>query len=292
MIHTILRLRKFGLGFLARSTLRAALQHSDYYYYSTAALMASNVSITDSTPEIASSERVMWVLIWYLVILPRAIWLTPVVYSWLRRRHGKTVQTEAASASVISSSEAAMLEAAEQSRRRLHARVKNTLWQAGWMLFWFAQVPFVANAFVSMGATPAMGITEIVGNHRYHWAFAPWAVGLFLATIDPTEAKRISSLLQRRSSVLLGSIGHLLFQLTSLSRVVQNRISHVGLRLVRSGQQQSDAVHRIRTHTLVAQVHRRRADATAPYVAPVCTDMALLFPICCRYVGNHLFSPN
>ena len=167
--------------------------------------MASNLSVSDSTPtpDITSSERIAWVLIWYLVILP-AVWLTPVVYSWLRwlrRRHGKTVQTEAASASVISSSEAAMLEAAEQSRRRLHARVNNTLWQAGWVLIWLSQMPFVPYALVGMGATPAMDITEIVGNHRYHLALVPWAAGLFLASIDPTEAKRIFSVVRLICSI-------------------------------------------------------------------------------------------
>ena len=74
--------------------------------------MASNFSITDSTPEITSSERIMWLLIWYVGILP-TIWLTPVVYLWLRRRHGKT-EAGAASTSTVSSNEAALLEAAER----------------------------------------------------------------------------------------------------------------------------------------------------------------------------------
>ena len=51
--------------------------------------MASNLSATEPTPEIASSERVMWLLIWFFGILP-VIWLLPVVYSWLRRRWAKT----------------------------------------------------------------------------------------------------------------------------------------------------------------------------------------------------------
>ena len=82
--------------------------------------MASNFSATDSTPDVTSSERVMWVLIWYLGILP-ALWLLPVVVSWLRRPRGKT-EAVAPSASTISSSEAAMLEAAEHGPDRVELR--------------------------------------------------------------------------------------------------------------------------------------------------------------------------
>ena len=52
------------------------------------ATMTSTLSSanTTSTPDkISDSERVKWVLIWYLGIGP-AIWLTPIVYARLKKR--------------------------------------------------------------------------------------------------------------------------------------------------------------------------------------------------------------
>ena len=104
--------------------------------------MTANLSEANSTstPLISSSERVTWVLIWYLGILP-ALWLAPAIYSWLKsskrmckcgfRQHESAPISTAAIVSLRSSSEAAKLEAAEQSRKRLHARVNGALWQAG-----------------------------------------------------------------------------------------------------------------------------------------------------------------
>ena len=56
--------------------------------------------------------------------------------------------------------EAAKLEAAEQSRKRLHARVNGALWQAGWSIMWAAVMPFVARVLVRNGATPAIDIYQ------------------------------------------------------------------------------------------------------------------------------------
>ena len=49
-------------------------------------MATTNLSVVDSTPtpEITSSERITWVLIYHLGILP-ALWLSPHVLSWLRR---------------------------------------------------------------------------------------------------------------------------------------------------------------------------------------------------------------
>ena len=179
--------------------------------------MASNLSVSDSTPtpEIASSERVMWLLIWFFGILP-VIWLLPVVYSWLRRRWAKTTAV-AASASMISSSEAAMLEAAEQNRKRLQARVNSTLWQAGWCFMWFVGTPSTCTQLVrGTGGSPAMDITGIMGHYRYYWAGLPWAAFVLVCSADPTQSKRIISALHLMTWVALllflinmfGYLGH------------------------------------------------------------------------------------
>ena len=90
-----------------------------------------------------------------------------------------------------------MLEAAEQKRKRLHARVNDTLWQAGWMLMGLGLTPWLVTILVwTMGATPAMDIQIVVGHYRYHMAMAPWAFTLLAGSIDPTEAKRIIGLCQ------------------------------------------------------------------------------------------------
>ena len=96
--------------------------------------MATNGNAT-STPDISSSEPLTWVLILYVGILP-TIWIAPIVYScWKRKRSRAPPPINApASTSGHSSIEVAKLQAAEQSRKRLHERVNDTIWQLGWML--------------------------------------------------------------------------------------------------------------------------------------------------------------
>ena len=156
--------------------------------------MASNLSITDSTPEITRSERITWVLIWYLGILP-ALWLSPVFFSWLKHKARSPGETSAPTA-MVPSSEGARLEAAEQSRNRLQARVNGALWQAGWMIVHVSLLPVYADVIVRIGASPAMEIDQVVGSYAYHASPAHWGITLFGLSINPTESKRIRSVLR------------------------------------------------------------------------------------------------
>ena len=90
--------------------------------------------------DVASSERVSWVLIWYVGLLPAAS-LAPIIYTRLKhkgyRKPSPSKIRAAASTLLTSSGEATKLEEAEQARKRLHTRVSGALWQAGWMGWWF-----------------------------------------------------------------------------------------------------------------------------------------------------------
>ena len=152
-------------------------------------------------------ERVIWVLITYLGILP-AVWVAPILYQrrCKRKRERGDAKIAAASISTHSSSEAANLEAAEKSRERLHARVSGALWQAGWMIIWFSTMPFFGEVLVRIGAPPAMDIEQVVGGYLFHMALASCAWYCLMLSVQPTEAKRISGIL-RTTMVTYGIIG-------------------------------------------------------------------------------------
>ena len=147
-----------------------------------------------------SAERRMWVLIWYLVILP-ALWVAPLAYTWLKskvsRKESSTAATTAPSTSAASaSSSAAKLEEAEQSRRRLHTRVTGAVWQVGWMLIHLSCLPYYATSLYRWGATPTMDIQQVVGNFVLHAIGLPWGLFLLTLSLQPTEAKRIRGVLK------------------------------------------------------------------------------------------------
>ena len=59
--------------------------------------------------------------------------------------------------------EAAKLEAAEQSRKRIYARVSGALWQAGWCIWWTFFLPYITLFLVRLGAPKAMSLSLVVG---------------------------------------------------------------------------------------------------------------------------------
>ena len=142
-----------------------------------------------STP---ASTTTIWVFIWYLSVLP-AVWVAPCVFSCFRhliRSQGNATSLRLATEA---SAEAAQLEAAEQARKRLHARVSGAVWQVGWVLMWFGFIVFVITACIRMGAPKAIDVQPIMGSYVLNVAYIHPGFALMFLSIQPIEAARIRS---------------------------------------------------------------------------------------------------
>mgnify|MGYP004286290513 CR=1 FL=1 len=116
-----------------------------------------------------STSPTTWALIWYLGILP-ILWLAPAMTSWLKRkchRRSSAQTSDTAPGGFALTSEGAKLESAEQSRKRLYARVSGALWQAGWMVWWYGFLPYATLFLVRIGAPDAMSL-EHSSDRRSH----------------------------------------------------------------------------------------------------------------------------
>ena len=165
--------------------------------------MSTNATTTPTTLPDDSAERRMWVLIWWLVILP-AFWVAPPAYTWLKSKFSRkrkepspaAASASAASARSSATESATKLEEAEQSRRRLHTRVTGAVWQVGWMLIHFSCLPYYATSLVRWGVTPTMDVQRVTGSFVLYAIGLPWGLFLLTLSLQPTEAKRIRGVLK------------------------------------------------------------------------------------------------
>lgn len=153
------------------------------------------------TRERKMEEVITWTLIWYLGVFP-ALALAPRIFSccrrWLRACSIRSAARSptALEANATASAAAAKLEAAEQAKKRLHARVSGGVWQAGWMICHLAFIPYYSTNLSRFGVQgPATRITQVVGSYPLHLAYVFFGVTLVTLSIAPTEAKRIRSVL-------------------------------------------------------------------------------------------------
>ena len=166
-----------------------------------------SVNTKTTTDEAA---RMMWVLIWYLGVLP-AVWIAPLVFSCCRRlrfRGGATEHSPDAHVAITEvGATAAQLEAAEQACRRLHLRVNGSLWQLGWILSTTAILPLVPVTIVRRGGPTAMDPTPVVGSYVLYCALLPWGLSMTMLSVRPSEAARIRGVL--RGVIVIVSVGNL-----------------------------------------------------------------------------------
>ena len=163
-----------------------------------------------STADEDSSERIAWVLIFYLAVVP-ALWIAPLVFSFLRRRlRGDKPATASPDDASLNK-----LEVAEQARKRLRARVSGTVWQVGWMIFILSVTPYLAAVVSQYSKMPIIDIQPVVGNFIIHWTFAPFGLVLVMLSVQPTEAQRIDNIL--RFTIVLNSVFSIIYVVRALS---------------------------------------------------------------------------
>ena len=136
-----------------------------------------------------SSKRITVVLIVYLVVLP-AMWAAPIALDFFRHRFRRG---EPVSASLVDAS-VNQLEVAEQARRRLHARVNQTVWQLGWTLCHSCTMVYYVISLIRIGVS-IIDIQPVVGSYILHLGGAVWSSPLFTLSVQPIETSRLDKIL-------------------------------------------------------------------------------------------------